>query len=789
MRLDTLFHLSFYVTLGLAACCLALAETFFLPWLGLCLPVLFGVFVLAWRKEGVWVLGETAANYLGIVIALTAAGWILLRMPQTEEQMLASGVPWPAGLLPQLAPVLLLLLVVKLFRPKRLADFWVIQTIGLMMITLGCVLAYQEAFGLLLLAYVAALLWCLMLFHFYREERFTAATRSTLPLFEPAGPVPAEAEATSAPWHLLGVSAVVCWLGLIVLTALPLFLIMPRSTAAQWVPQKLSSSAPRPRTMQTGIEPGIDLFRVGHIEPSREEAFTVSVHDSAGKPAALPSGMYWRTDVLDFYQRGRWQNWRQIEEFRGLKGRKLPTAAPATLPADQSAKELVLRYSMRPIRAGDLVLAEPVEIVVNEKELREIAGSDPHVGDRGSKVDLFHAREGTDSLMSFVLMPKQIYSYGQKLRLPESSETIPVTDVSEDYRNSLLEMPVPEDITAWTREVIKFQPSLRPGDREYDSDTENRRLLPQHHAKVARVLTKYLSSSGLFRYSLDLRRKDYNADPTSDFLLNTKQGHCERYASGLALMLRGLGIPARVVKGYRGVEQKKGADEEESDKSSDYLVRQAQAHSWVQALVLEEGRWVWLVLDPTPELQESKTDSFSLLTWLGQSLKDGRYFWYNFILEYNTEVQTASVRSLFYEALQGFRWAGRYATWATPPLLLFWVVWYGRRLFHRAARTPAPATGQVAAPLFYVQFLRVLGEQFHVAPASGETPLEFSRQAAKVLRRDTRTMAWDLLPARVADALYRQSYGGEPLGEAEQSALTAQVNALERAVQAGVAPT
>jgi len=41
-----------------------------------------------------------------------------------------------------------------------------------------------------------------------------------------------------------------------------------------------------------------------------------------------------------------------------------------------------------------------------------------------------------------------------------------------------------------------------------------------------------------------------------DFLLNVKQGHCERFAGALALMLRSQGVQARVVAGFRGAEHK-----------------------------------------------------------------------------------------------------------------------------------------------------------------------------------------------------------------------------------------
>ena len=786
MRLDNLFRLSFYVTLLLAIACLALAESFFLPEMAWCLPALVVIFVVAWRKEGVWVLGETAANHLGIVIALTTAAWILFRVPQTEEQILTSGVPWPAGLLPQLAPVLVILLVVKLFRPKRLPDFWVIQTIGLMMITLGCVLAYQETFGLLLLAYIASLLWCLMLFHFYREQRPAAAAGTPVALFDPVLQEPLEADAVRLPWRLLGLYPVALWLGVIMLTGLPLFLLMPRMAAQQWVPQKLSSSPARARAaMQTGVEPGIDLFRVGHIEPSPEEAFSVSVHDAEGRPCSLPHGTYWRTDVLDNYQRGRWQNWKIMEEnqFSAPFLRPPPGAAPPPVHTEPP-QTLLLRFTLRPVQAGDLVLAEPVEAPEQEGKVKKLAGINPRIGDRDSRLELFVPRPGCDALMSLVLTNRQLYHYSQELHVPAHLGRIPAAEISIRYRDYLLTQPVPEDIRDWTRELIKHLPGLRDGDRVFDKVDPSERLLPEHHAKIALALTKYLSTSGLFRYTLDLRRKDFNADPTADFLLNTKQGHCERYASGLALMLRGLGIPSRIVKGYRDAERKAepaAPEQGKSETAGEYLIRQSRAHSWVQALVPDSGQWTWLLLDATPAAETVKGESFSLLAWLGQSLRDGRYFWYNFILEYNNDVQVASARSLGAEAQRGLRWAGRYAIWATPPLLLFWLVWYGRGFLHRAAPTTNSAA-EKGGPLFYAQYLRVLADHFRLAPALGQTPLEFSHLASTVLHSDARTTAWAFLPTRLADALYRHRFAGEPLDVAEQSALTSLLSAVERAL-------
>lgn len=788
MRLGPLFQISFFVTLGLAACCLALAEAFFLPWLALTLPFLFGVFVLAWLKEGVWVLGETAANYLGIVIALAASAWILFHVPQTEEQILASGVPWPAGLLPQLAPVLLLLLAVKLFRPKRLADFWVIQTIGLMMVTLGCVLAYQESFGVMLLLYIASLLWCLMLFHFYQEQR-RQPSEATITLFDPVGHGETAA-APAMPWRLFGLPPIVLWLGMIVFTSMPVFLLLPRTGAQQWVPQKLSGIAPRSRKMQTGIEPGIDLFRVGHLEVSREEAFSVSVRDAhdrdnpaVGKPCALPATIYWRGEVLDLYERGRWQDWRVVVE-QGISFKKVPLPAPPALkaakgPETDGGSTIFLRLSVRPMRVGQLLmLAEPVERSEEQRKIDQVAGFEARIGDRDSRVSLFHRRDGCDELLPYVLTPRQVYQYWQELRLPTDRERIPVGDVSDEYRVYLLEQPVPQDIREWTRELIKHQPGLRDEDRAFDSDD---RLQLEAQGKVARSLNRYLSTSGLFKYSLELRRKDYNADPTVDFLLNTKQGHCERYASGLALMLRGLGIPARIIKGYRDAEPRTDGEDDEVRLEGEYMVRQAQAHSWVQALVTEDGRWYWLNLDPTPAAEAAKTESLSPLAWLLTNLRDGRQFWNNFILEYNNEVQIASAKTLKTEGERAMRWAGRSVAWTLPPLVLASVGWYGARHWRRRVSQARAAAHGASGPPFYARYLQVLAERFHLLPQLGQTPLEFNRLAADVLRSDARYVAWVSLPARYTDALYRLDYAGETLSATEQSSLREQLDQLERA--------
>ena len=56
-----------------------------------------------------------------------------------------------------------------------------------------------------------------------------------------------------------------------------------------------------------------------------------------------------------------------------------------------------------------------------------------------------------------------------------------------------------------------------------------------------------------FGYTLELLGMLAN-DPIAEFLFVRKKGHCEYFASAMAVMLRGLGIPSRMVTGFHGGE-------------------------------------------------------------------------------------------------------------------------------------------------------------------------------------------------------------------------------------------
>jgi transglutaminase-like putative cysteine protease len=100
------------------------------------------------------------------------------------------------------------------------------------------------------------------------------------------------------------------------------------------------------------------------------------------------------------------------------------------------------------------------------------------------------------------------------------------------------------------------------------------------------AVERYLKTH--YGYTLQLPRSEV-ADPLANFLFERKQGHCEYFASSMAVMLRTLRVPARVVNGFRS--------DEFNDLTGNYVVRAKNAHSWVEAYFPSYG---WVTFDPTP---------------------------------------------------------------------------------------------------------------------------------------------------------------------------------------------
>jgi transglutaminase-like putative cysteine protease len=87
-------------------------------------------------------------------------------------------------------------------------------------------------------------------------------------------------------------------------------------------------------------------------------------------------------------------------------------------------------------------------------------------------------------------------------------------------------------------------------------------------------------------------------NPVDEFLFKTRTGFCEHFASAFAVLMRGAGIPARIVTGYQGGDL---------NQFGGYLiVRQAEAHAWVEIWARGRG---WLRVDPTSVVSPLRVDS------------------------------------------------------------------------------------------------------------------------------------------------------------------------------------
>lgn len=127
--------------------------------------------------------------------------------------------------------------------------------------------------------------------------------------------------------------------------------------------------------------------------------------------------------------------------------------------------------------------------------------------------------------------------------------------------------------------------------------------------RIASVLD-YFRNEG-FTYTL--RPPRLGETPMRQFLLETRKGYCEHYASAFTLLMRLNGLPARMVAGYQGGEW---------NPQGEYLiVRQSDAHAWSEVWLKDEG---WIRVDPTavvaPERIEYGLEALRLLASRGQAL-------------------------------------------------------------------------------------------------------------------------------------------------------------------------
>jgi transglutaminase-like putative cysteine protease len=150
----------------------------------------------------------------------------------------------------------------------------------------------------------------------------------------------------------------------------------------------------------------------------------------------------------------------------------------------------------------------------------------------------------------------------------------------------------------------------------------------QRPRQRAQKLEDYLKAG--YGYTLELEGDV--ADPLADFLFVRKKGHCEHFATALAVLLRTLDVPARVTVGFFGGERV----------GARYVVRAGDAHAWVEVWVEEEG---WVTFDATPSEGRSGQPT-AVLAQLADALDRLEEFWRSRVIDYSFTDQLQFARQL-----------------------------------------------------------------------------------------------------------------------------------------------
>lgn len=163
-------------------------------------------------------------------------------------------------------------------------------------------------------------------------------------------------------------------------------------------------------------------------------------------------------------------------------------------------------------------------------------------------------------------------------------------------------------------------------------------------ADRARAIEQYLRTR--FSYSLNSSSSEA-ADPLADFLFVSRTGHCEYFASAMAVMLRELSIPSRVVTGFLGGTP--------NPLTKWMVVRASDAHAWVEAWIPGQG---WTTFDPTPSAVDLGAAG-GLLAKVNMYLDAAGTLWQEWVVGYDLDRQLTLAFKMDQSRRRGVPWLVR----------------------------------------------------------------------------------------------------------------------------------
>ena len=476
----------------------------------------------------------------------------------------------------------------------------------------------------------------------------------------------------------------------ILVAASVIFFVLPRISA-----NYLASLAPR-SVITTGFSNEVDLGSIGTIQQSSEVVMHVRIE---GDDAGTHSDMHWRGISLALFDGRKWYN--PTEQLRILATRggylDLRNVVAADTPLPHQWRAVNYRVMMEPIGTNLFFLAgQPIALNGNYRLVAYDRGLTFYSVDREHMVNTYQA-------VANVSVPDSV----------PQGDTIP-PDIALPY------LQLPGRLDRRVGELAAKIGSAAPTDFQ-----------------KAKLIESYLQSK--FGYTLELPSST-PADPIAYFLFDRKKGHCEYFASSMAVMLRTQGIPSRVVNGFRGGEF--------NSVTGSYIVRARDAHSWVEAYFPGTG---WVPFDPTPASAEPAATAFTRFYYYLDAMRE---FWREWIINYDFQHQTSVSNSVVLKSRSYFdqwrfqlrrryeellnnarkmqdRAAAAPQQWSTTGVLLVLgliLLLNIRRIYAairagRLARAPEKAPQQ-AASIWYLRMTRSVAKRgYEKAPS--QTPHEF----------------------------------------------------------------
>ena len=484
--------------------------------------------------------------------------------------------------------LVLFAMVVRLFSLQRTRDHYMLAVLSFLMVLAAAALTVGSVF---LFSFACFLLVAVITF-VLMEMRHSVAAEQTHAQ-DPRVASPARGMA----YGLLAIAPVLMLM--ILAGSFLIFFLLPRISS-----HYLSAYTPT-SDVSTGFTDRVQLGRIGQIQQSSAVVMHIEIqNDRLGR-----YDLKWRGIALSNFDGRTWSNSYEQTQVRPA-GDGLYRLAPFVAPrgeATVAGRSIHYRVLMEPLGTNVFFLAEkPQSLTGNFRQVSMDAG--------GAVYDLDAEH------------PINRYEAESKLPEIDSDELRLATNTAPGGMDEYLKLP-PLDI----RISQLAEEIAAPAPSNYDK---------------AVAVEQYLSTH--FGYTLELP-SSLPQDPLANFLFERKKGHCEYFASSMAVMLRSLRIPSRIVTGFRGGEF--------NDLTGQYVVRASDAHSWVEAYFPGSG---WISFDPTPAGNLPARNGWSRMQLYMDATAS---FWREWIINYDVSHQRTLGKDAAYSSRRFFdearRWMGR----------------------------------------------------------------------------------------------------------------------------------